>query len=136
MGLLVVEHLQAVFEAAQKAIGLGHLIGGLPGDPFARGEPVQRVERGADAQVRLPPAGDELLRLHEEFDLADAAPPELQIMALDRDPRMALMRVDLPLHGVNVGDGGVVEIFPPDIGGRARAGSPRPPRCRPRRPAP
>ena len=85
-------------------------------DPFARRQPVQRIERGADAQLRLPPAGDELLRLHEEFDLADAAPPQLQIVAFDGNPRMALMRVDLPLHGVDVGDGGVVEIFPPDIG--------------------
>ena len=87
MGLLVVEHLQPVFEAAQKAVGFAISSAVWRVIQSRVGEPVQRIERAADAKLGLPPAGDELLRLHEEFDLADAAPPELQVVALHGDPR-------------------------------------------------
>ena len=40
-----------------------------------------------DAQLRLAPAGDQLLRLHEELDLADAAAAELDVVAGDGDVR-------------------------------------------------
>ncbi len=66
------------------------------------------------AQLRRPAARDQLLRLHEKFDLADAAAPELDVVALDRDLAMTAKGVDLPLHRLNVGDGGMVEIAPPD----------------------
>ena len=65
-------------------------------------------------------AGDELLGLHEELDLADAAAAELDVVALDRDLAMAAIGVDLPLHAVDVGDGGEVEIFAPDEGRSSR----------------
>ena len=61
-------------------------------------------------------AGDELLGLHEELDLADAAAAELDVVAFDRDLAMAAIGVDLPLHVVDVGDGGEVEILAPDEG--------------------
>ncbi len=64
----------------------------------------------------LPAAHDELLGLGEELDVADAAAAELDVVALDRDGAMALMRVHPPLHGVDVGDRGEVEIFAPDEG--------------------
>ena len=41
----------------------------------------------AAAQLRLAAAGDQLLRLHEELDLADAAAAELDVVAGDRDRR-------------------------------------------------
>ncbi len=63
-------------------------------------------------------AGDQLLGLHEELDLADAAAPELDVVALDRDLVVAAVGVDLPLHRLDVGDRGVVEIFAPDEGRR------------------
>src|SRR5205814_6371571 len=65
-------------------------------------------------QVRMPASGDELLGLNEELDLADAAAAQLEIVAFDRDVVMAAIGVDLPLHGVNVGDRRVIEIFAPD----------------------
>ena len=61
-------------------------------------------------------AGDQLLGLHEELDLADAAAPELDVVARDRDLAVALMGMDPPLHGVDVGDRREVEIFAPDEG--------------------
>ena len=64
---------------------------------------------------RGPPAAeDELLGLDEELDLADAAAPELDVVAGDRDLVMAAHGVDLPLHRVHVGDRGEIEIFAPD----------------------
>ncbi len=68
----------------------------------------------AAAQFGVAAAGDELLRLHEKLDLADAAAAELDVVALDRDLAMAAIGMDLPLHLVHVGDGRVVEIFAPD----------------------
>ena len=59
-------------------------------------------------------AGDQLLGLHEELDLADAAAAELDVVAFDRDLAVAAIGVDLPLHRVDVGDGGEVEILAPD----------------------
>ena len=61
-------------------------------------------------------AEDQLLRLDEKLDLADAAASELDVMAGDRDLGMALHGVDLPLHRVDVGNRGVIEIFAPDEG--------------------
>ena len=60
--------------------------------------------------------GDKLLGLREEFDIADAATPELDVVARDRDLAVALMGMHAPLHGVDVGDGREVEIFAPDEG--------------------
>ena len=65
---------------------------------------------------RVAAAGDELLGLHEELDLADAAAAELDVVAGDRDLAVAAIGVDLPLDRVDVGDRGEVEIFAPDEG--------------------
>ena len=59
-------------------------------------------------------AGNELLRLHEELDLADAAAAELDVVALDRDLAVSPVGVDFLLHRVNIGDRGVIEILAPD----------------------
>src|SRR3546814_353718 len=58
----------------------------------------------------------DLLGLGEKRDLADAAAPELYVMAVDGDHRAALVRVDLPLDGVHVLDGPEVEVLAPDEG--------------------
>ena len=114
--LLVGHHLQPVLDAAQKDIGFAEIARDLTFDPPPRGEPAQRLQRLRHAQVRLAPTGDQLLRLHEELDLADAAAAELDVVAGDRDRAEAAVGVDLPLHGVNVGDGRKVEVLAPDEG--------------------
>ena len=78
----------------------------------------------------MPPAGDELLGLGEELDLADAAAAELDVVALDRDLVVTAIGVDLPLHRVDVGDRGEIEIFAPDEGRELARAMPRPPRYR------
>jgi hypothetical protein len=64
--------------------------------------------------VRAPRTENQLLRLHEEFDLANAAAPELDVVAGHGHKLVPPHRMDLALHRVNVGDRGVVEIFAPD----------------------
>ena len=78
----------------------------------------QHVQRArAPRRSRAAAAEDQLLGLHEKLDLADAAAPQFDVMAGDRDLGMALGRVNLPLHRMDVGDGRVIEIFAPDEGG-------------------
>ena len=62
----------------------------------------------------MPAAGDQLLGLREELDLADAAAAELDVVALDRDLALAAIGLDLPLDRVDVGDRREVEILAPD----------------------
>ena len=136
VGLVVGDHLQTVLDLAQEQIGRLEIGARLGADPAALGERGQRRQRLAAAQLRMPAAGDQLLGLHEELDLADAAAAELDVVAFDRDVVVAAIGVDLPLHRLDVGDRGEVEILPPDEGRKLRAGCPRRPRCRRRRRAP
>ncbi len=119
--LLVGDHLQAMLDGAQEAIGLVELAPHLGLDPAARLQALQRDERLRHAQLRLAAAGDELLGLDEELDLANAAAPDLDVVARDRDLAEAAEGVDLALHGVNVGDRREIEVLAPDEGREASA---------------
>ncbi len=112
--LLVRDHLQAVLDRAKEAVGVGQLVARLRRDPTLVVERDEHVEGALPAQGGAPAAEDELLRLHEELDLADAAASELDVVTGDGDLVVPAHRVDLPLHGVNVGDRGEVEILAPD----------------------
>jgi hypothetical protein len=112
--LLVGDHLQAVLECAQELIGRAELVARVGGNPIAGREHVKHLERLAAAQLRMAAAGNQLLGLHEEFDLADAATPELDVVAFHGDLAVTPICVDLALHAVDVGNGGEVEIFAPD----------------------
>ena len=54
--------------------------------------------------------------LREEFDFADSATAELDIVAENRDPPSAFVRMNLPLDRVNVLDRREVEVFTPKEG--------------------
>ena len=114
VGLLVLHHLQAMFEGAQETIGLGKIARGVGAHMAGRLQGLERAERRGIAQRRIAPAQNQLLGLHEELDLADAAAPELDVVAGDRDLAMADMGVDLPLDRMDVLDGREIEIAPPD----------------------
>ena len=115
----------------RKTIGLGQVVAASRVDPAAVGERGQHVERAAAAQLRIAAAGDQLLGLDEELDLADAAAAELDVVAGDRDLLVAAMIVDLALDRMDVGDRRVVEIFAPDVGREFARGTPRPPAMSP-----
>src|SRR5262245_54349739 len=114
MRLLVANHLQPVLDAAEKEIGFGQFAGSLARDPAAFSQAFECLDGAARPKLRVPASGDKLLGLGEEFDVADAAPPELDVVASDSDGAMAFELVHSALHRVNVGDSGVVEIFAPD----------------------
>src|SRR4029079_61965 len=109
-------HLQAVFDPPQESIGGAELARGLRGDPAALGKPRQCLDRASRPELRMPPTRDQLLGLHEEFDITNAAAPELDVMAFDRNRAVTLEYMHAPFHRMDVGDGGIVEIFPPDEG--------------------
>ena len=75
MGLLVRDHLQPVLDAAQEPVGRRQFPTGLDRDPVAVRQYVQRLERRPHPQLRVPPAGDQLLGLNEKLDLANTSAP-------------------------------------------------------------
>ena len=105
-----------MLDAAQKIISRRELIARRCIDPSVGGEHCQHGDGAAAAQIAVPAAGDELLRLHEKLDFADAAAAQLDIVTFDRDLAVPAIGMDLPLHFVNVGNGRVIEIFAPDEG--------------------
>ena len=126
MGLPVVDHLQAMLDMAQIAICRDHRLAQSPA--LTRPRRHQRADRFAGrgiAQFGMAAAPDQLLGLGEEFDLANAAAAELDVVAADRDLAMALHRVDLALDRMNVLDGGEVEVPAPDERASDASGIPR-----------
>ena len=116
VGLLVADHLQPVLDAAQKEIGLGEVLGGARSDPTPCGEALKRFDGTSRSELGMTAAGDQLLRLGEELNVADAAPPKLDVVPLHRDGAVALEGVNPALHGMDVGHRREVEIFAPDEG--------------------
>ena len=92
VGLLVVDHLQAMLDLAQTHIGRRKIVARRGIDPAAVGERRQHGERAAAAKRLVAAAGDQLLRLDEKLDLADAAAAELDVVA--RRPRSRRGRGD------------------------------------------
>ncbi len=111
--LQVGHHLQPMLPGAQPHVGRAQLFRRRLRDPAMRGQRLQHVQRAPPAQRRVAPAGDELLRLHEELYLADAAAPQFQVVPGHLDVAVALHRVDAPLHRVHVGNGRIVQILAP-----------------------
>ena len=108
----------ATLDPAQELIGDTELVAGLLGDPVAGGEHIERLQGRTNPQLRMAAAGDQLLGLGEEFDLADAAAPDLDVVALDGDLAVAAIDLHLPLHVVDVGQRLEVEMLAPDEGGQ------------------
>src|SRR5262249_52461490 len=80
-----------------------------------RGEGAERLAGAAQPERRVASTEDELLGLGEEFDLADAAAAQLDVVAQHLDRAAAAMGVDLALDRMDVVDGGEVEVLAPDI---------------------
>ena len=116
MGLLIFHHLQAVFEFAQEEISGAQFRLRLLRDQAARGKRGKGFERCTPAQVGIAAAQYQLLGLHKEFDLANAATAELDVVTGDRDLAVAFMGVNLPLDRMNIFDCREIEILAPDEG--------------------
>ncbi|MNL43368.1 hypothetical protein D3C87_1658760 [compost metagenome] len=90
-------HLDTMLDIAQEPVGLGQRRGDLRLDPLRLSQRPKCYFRLARPQRRHATAGDQLLRLGEKFDLADAAAAKLDVVALYCDRPMALVDMDLAL---------------------------------------
>src|SRR5690606_39468126 len=84
-------------------------------DPAPRRKQLQVRHGLALAQLREPASGNQLLRLHKELDLSDAATSKLHIVAEHGYLAVPLVRMDLALDRMHIGNRGIVEILTPDI---------------------
>src|SRR5579872_4261045 len=116
MGLFVGDHLQTMLNAAQEIVSRHELIARRCVDPTVGCQGGERDKRPAIAQFGMTSAGDQLLGLDKEFDLANAAAPELYVVTFDGDLAMTAIGMNLPLHFMDMRDRGVVEVFTPDEG--------------------
>ena len=77
--LCIVEILQAVLDIAQEDIGGGKFFGRAAGQQIFLRKLLQHFKRRPHRQRRIAAAANQLQRLGDEFDLADAARPELDV---------------------------------------------------------
>jgi len=112
VGLLVVQVLDAVLHLAQEHIGAGHGVGRFLGHQPGLGQALQRVQRGAAAQLGELPAAHHLQQLHGELDLADAAARELHVIGALGVPGAAFGRMvaDLAVQGTQRIEHAVVQV--------------------------
>src|SRR5204863_1315368 len=92
----LVEDLQTVLDGAQMHQCVAEEPAEGRREVAALGEAEDRAQRVPLAQPRVVPGVEELERLHQELDLADAADPELHVPALGLLP--AKRAVDGALH--------------------------------------
>ena len=102
-----------MLDGAQETIGCRQLRRFLRRDPSGFTERFEHFRGPIPAQRRVAATPDQLLGLGEEFDLADAAAPELDVVARRDDALTAPVGVDLAFDRMNVLDGGEVEGFAP-----------------------
>ena len=121
--LAVGDHLQAVFGAAQKRVGIRECKAGFGGEVTERGFGAQRGQGGGHAQGGGAAAPDQLQGLGAELHFADAAFAQFQIMAQQLRGRRqgggeagAFMRIHAVFHGADVRYGGEIEVAAPDEG--------------------
>ncbi len=80
LGLLIIQILQAMLELAQEMICLGQLGHGLFRQLLFFLDALQDVERGPNAQIGITAAANQLEDLRDEFDFADAARAEFDVV--------------------------------------------------------
>src|SRR5271166_4656231 len=114
MGLLVGHHLQTMLDGPQEIVSSRELIARLLIDPAIGRQRRERDDGAAVAQFRVPSAGDQLLGLDKEFDLANATPSKFYVVALNGDLAMTTIGMNLLLHFMDIRNRGVIKIFAPD----------------------
>ena len=113
VGLLVLDILQAMFQPAQEDVGLAQFLFGFGRDQLALGEQGENRQGGADLQGRIASAADELEDLGHEFDFADAAGAELDVIGHVLARHFATDLGMQVAHGV---DGAEIEVLAEDEG--------------------
>ncbi len=82
-------------------------------DPAAMPQRVEGGQSWPGAQLRVPAASNQLLGLDKEFDLADTAATQLDVMPLDGNLLMPAIGMNLPFHGMHIRNGREIQILAP-----------------------
>src|SRR4051812_23241350 len=114
MGLLIGDHLQTMFDAAQESVGGCQFVTRLERDPVACGQNPQGFQGRTCAQLGMPTARDELLRLREELNLPNAAAADLDVMSFDGNLTLTTKRLHLTLHVMNIRERREIQMLAPD----------------------
>ena len=125
MRLLVVEVLNAMLNASKEHIGLRQALCGV-GPHQAMGHQFgQALERGAAANLGKMSSANHQEQLHDELDLADAAPRELHVVGALGSPGGAPLRLiaDLAMQLAQALEDAVIQVLAVDEGA-ARPPSP------------
>ncbi len=112
--LFIGDHLQPVLDSAEMLVGYGEVFNGVLRDPSVALQLHEHVKRSRTSELVTASAENELLRLHEELDLANASAPQFYIMARHRDFGKSAHGVNLAFHCMNVGYRSVVKVLAPD----------------------
>src|SRR5205085_9802758 len=103
-------HLHPVLQPAEEDVRLGKLVAIAARDEAREEQPVESGKGPPHAPARVLASVQELQRLHEELDFADAARAELQVL-LAAPSRFALRaRLERP----HLLDGAEIEVLAPD----------------------
>ena len=117
--LRIVHHLDAMLDLAMLAVVIGQFARHIGGHPTLDGQFRQPPHGGAVAQIGVTPARDQLPCLGEEFDLADTALTQLQIVPghLDRTAQ-PLVGANAQPHVMGILNRGEIQMLAPDKGGQ------------------
>ncbi len=118
VGLRVVEVLNAMLQAAQKAVARRQPLGRFSLQQIVGNEQLQCGQGGAFANLRHAPTAHHLQQLHGEFDFANTAPAQLDIVGFVGPGGGAFggLGANLPVQRAQGFEHAEVEIAPPDEG--------------------
>ncbi len=114
VGLLVIQSLQAIFHAAQEAIGIGELIRRRWAQTPAIGQPGQNIQQLPAPQGHVLATAHQLERLHDELDFPNSAGPQLDVL---RHILAGHFLSNEPLHIPQRSEHAVVQVAPIYKGG-------------------
>ena len=114
VGLVILDHLQAMFDRPKPVVPFAHVHGIFRPDMARGGEGIQRIAGAAFTQAAIAPAVDQLMRLGEEFDLAYPAAPLLQVEARPGFERPGILLAYARGQPTDILDSPEIEAPPPD----------------------
>ena len=112
--LVVVDHLQAVLDPPQQEVAVPQRGRLSRQDVVFAVEGLQHGQQPRAPQAAVAAPVGELVHVHEELDLADAPPPQLDVVARGSHGAVAVEVVDLLAHRADLLDRGEVEPLVPD----------------------
>src|SRR5205814_1137636 len=95
--------------------GLDQIVGVGGAQVTCANQRTQGLAGAAQPQRRIASAENQLLGLDEKLDFADAASPQLHVVAEDFHGAAAAIGIDLAFDRMDVVDGREVQVLAPDV---------------------